>query len=86
MPRRFSREFRQRALRMLEESSPEFETEYSAIRLVGGKLGVGPEMLRTGRRRSKVDSGTRPGVSSEELAEIGRSSTRYSCSPLCQAG
>ena len=51
MPRQFPPEFRQRALRMLEEALPEHETEYAAIRHVGGKLGVGAETLRKWRRR-----------------------------------
>jgi hypothetical protein len=39
MPRQFPPEFRQRALSMLEESLPDHETEYAAIRHVASKLG-----------------------------------------------
>ncbi|GAA4182902.1 transposase [Gryllotalpicola kribbensis] len=70
MPRQFAPEFRQRALRMLEEALPEHETEYAAIRHVATKLGIGPETLRKWRRRSEIDSGQRPRVTSAEQAEI----------------
>jgi transposase len=70
MPRQFPPEFRQRALRMLQESLPDHETEYAAIRHVAARLGVGAETLRKWRRRSEVDSGARPGVTSAEHAEI----------------
>ena len=57
---------------MLEESTPDYETEYAAIRHVGAKLGVGPETLRKWRRGFEVDSGQRPVRTSEEYAEIKR--------------
>jgi transposase len=72
MPRQFPPEFRQRALRMIDEAMPDYETEYAAIRHVGSKLGVGPETLRRWRRRSEIDGGQRPGVTSDEAAEIRR--------------
>jgi transposase len=72
MPRQFPPEFRQRALRMVEESLADHETEYAAIRHVASRLGIGPESLRRWRRQSEVDSGARPGLTSAGSAEIKR--------------
>lgn len=70
--RQFPPEFRQRALRMLEEALPDHETEYAGIAHVSSNLGVATETLRKWKRRSEIGSGTRLGVTSDELAEVKR--------------
>jgi transposase len=73
MPRQYSPEFRQRALRMLQEAIPEHVTETAAIEHVASRLGVVPETLRKWRQRYEIEAGLRPGSSSEEQqAEIRR--------------
>ena len=72
MPRQYPPEFRQRALRLLEEALPDYETEFEAIRQVATKLGVSTEALRKWRRIAEVDSGARPGMTSVEHAELKR--------------
>ena len=72
MPRQFPLEFRQCALRLLEEALPEHETEYAAITHVSRKLGVATATLRKWKRRAEVYSGVQPGATSDELAEIKR--------------
>jgi len=71
MPKQYPRELRERSVRMLIEHRGEYETEYAAIRSIAAKLGIATaESLRKWVRQAEVDSGQRPGVSSEESAEI----------------
>jgi transposase len=74
MPKQFPAEFRQRALRLLGEArqQEQYETEWAAITAVASRLGVNSETLRKWLRRSEIDAGTRPGVTTEEQAEIRR--------------
>lgn len=72
MPRQYPPEFRQRALRLLEEASGDHGTEFEAIRHVSSRLGMSPEALRRWKRQAEIDGGTRPGMSSEEHAEVKR--------------
>jgi transposase len=72
MPRQYPQQFRERALRMVEESLPEHETEFAAMKKVATKLGISPEAIRRWKRQSEVDSGLRPGLSSQEHDEVRR--------------
>jgi transposase len=73
MPKQYPRELRDRAVGLVAEHRNEYETEYAAIKSVAAKLGITtPETLRKWIRRAEVDGGQRPGVSSEESAEIRR--------------
>jgi transposase len=58
---------------MVAEVRPDYPSDWPAIKAVAGKLGIGSaETLRKWVRRAEVDGGTRPGVTSEESAEIKR--------------
>lgn len=57
---------------MVEESLPEHETEFAAMKKVATKLGISPEAIRRWKRQSEVDSGLRPGLSSQEHNEVRR--------------
>ena len=73
MPKQYPRELRERAVRLVAEHRDQYETEYAAIRSIAAKLGIAsPESLRLWVRKAEVDAGERPGVSSEESAEIRR--------------
>jgi transposase len=63
-------ELRERAVRMVAEVRPQYPSQWAAITAVAGMLGIGtPETLRTWIRRSEVDSGQRPGVTSHMAEE-----------------
>lgn len=72
MNRKYSPEMRERALRMLAETWPSHPTMMSAVRHVAGLLGMSPETLRICQRRYEVDAGVKPGITTEESAEIKR--------------
>jgi transposase len=50
---------------------PEYPSDWPAIKAVAGRLGIGSAgTLRKWVRQAEVDGGARPGVSSEESAEL----------------
>ena len=66
---KYPEELRERAVRMVAEVRPQYPSQWASITAVAGMLGIGtPETLRTWIRRAEVDTGQRPGVSSQ-LAE-----------------
>jgi transposase len=66
-------ELRERAIRMVAEVKADYPSEWAAIGAVAQKLGIGSsETLRKWIRQAEVDGGARPGVTSEESAEIRR--------------
>jgi transposase len=72
-PSAYPWELRERAVRMVAELRPNYESEYAAITAVANKLGITTaETVRKWVRRSQVDAGQRPGVTSEESAEMKR--------------
>jgi transposase len=72
-PSRYPPELRERAVRMVAEVLPNYPSEWPAMRAVADKLGIGTaETVGRWVRRAEVDGGVRPGITTEELAEIKR--------------
>jgi transposase len=66
-------ELRERAVRMVAEVTPDYPSQWAAITAVAQKLGIGTaETLRKWVRRAEIDGGKRPGLTTEEHAEIKR--------------
>jgi transposase len=67
---RFSQEVRERAVRMVLDHRVDYGSEWAAIRSIAEKIGCSAEALRTWVRRTQVDSGARPGVTTDERARM----------------
>ncbi|WP_222720193.1 hypothetical protein [Actinomadura sp. HBU206391] len=66
-------ELRERAVRMVAEVRPNYDTEFAAIKAVVAKLGIGSaESVRKWVRQAQVEAGTRLGTTTEESAELKR--------------
>ncbi|MFE4874299.1 IS3 family transposase [Streptomyces sp. NPDC056682] len=72
-PSQYPLELRRRAVRMVAEVRPDYDTEWAAMKAVAARLGIGTtETLRKGVRQEQIDAGARPGTTTEESAELKR--------------
>ena len=72
-PSNYPKELRERAVRLVAELTPQYDTEFAAMRAVAQKLGIGSvETLRKWVRQAQVDGGCRPGTTTEESGELKR--------------
>jgi|TARA_R110000787_G_scaffold145997_1_gene259759 transposase len=67
---RYSGEFRDRAVRLVEEQQRGGLSQWAAIQSVSQKLGCAPESLRRWARQVERDQGKRPGLTSAEAEEL----------------
>lgn len=65
-------EFRARAVRMVMEVRPDYEAEWAAIAAIAAKLGDGSSERSASGSSGRDRRGQRPGMTSQEPAEIGR--------------
>lgn len=66
----YSPEVRERAVRMVLTGEHEHKSRWAAITSVAAKIGCTPETLRSWVNKMEVDSGVKPGVSSDQAARM----------------
>ena len=67
---RYSRELRERAVRLVLDQQGEYDSEWETMRSIATKISCTAETLRNWVRRVEVDTGRRDGVNSDERARI----------------
>ena len=72
MPKKIDPELRARAVRLVNEHLGAYQNVTAASVAVARQLSVSRESVRRWVAQAAVDTGDRPGVSSEELEEIKR--------------
>lgn len=72
MPKKIDPEVKARAVRLVMEHRAEYPTMTAAVLAVARQVGVGKESLRRWVAQAEVDTGERPGVTSQENEEIKR--------------
>jgi transposase len=63
-------EVRERAVRLVREHEGEYPSQWAAITSIATKCGMTPETLRKWVRNTEVDSGKRPGLTTEERQRL----------------
>jgi transposase len=67
---RYSPEMRERAVRMVLDNRPDYPSEWAAFTAISKLFGMSPETLRTWVRKTQIDTGSRPGITSDERAQL----------------
>jgi transposase len=68
--RRYPAEMRERAVRMVHEAIAESGERQGAVTRVARQLGIGPESLRNWVKQADIDTGKRPGVTTDQQRRI----------------
>lgn len=70
--KRYPKEVRERAVRLVLEQQNDHGSQWGAIRSIASKIGCTPESLRRWLRLTEVDQGMRDGVTSSERDRVKR--------------
>ena len=70
MPQKYDVETRAKAVRLVLDHRDEYDSEWTAIKTVSSRLGMGAETLRKWVRQHEIDHGDRDGLTSSDSREI----------------
>jgi len=68
--KRYSPEFRERAVRLVEQLQDENQSQWAAMQSISAKLGCTAETLRRWVRQAERDQGKRAGLTSDERERL----------------
>jgi transposase-like protein len=68
--KRYPQELKERAVRMVFDHAPEYESQWAAIRSISEKFGMTAETLRTWVRQAERDAGLRQGLTTTERERL----------------
>ncbi len=66
----YSKEVRERAVRLVLTSEHDHSSRWAATLSVASKIGCTPETLRSWVKKMEVDTGTKPGVTSDHAEQM----------------
>ena len=69
-PSRYSPEVRERFVRLVQEHTPEHDSQWAAIAAIAPKAGCTTETLRRWVRQAERDGGQRPGLTTDERVRL----------------
>jgi transposase len=64
--KRYPQELKERAVRMVLDHTPEYTSQWAAIRSIASKFGMSAETLRIWVRQAECDGGLRTGLTTTE--------------------
>lgn len=70
MPKNYSQETKEKAIRLVRDHVEDYDSEWDAIKSVSKRLGMSAETLRKWIRQSDIDEGKAEGMSTEAAQQI----------------